>query len=261
MNALLNLNLLREHWIWENPQWVVQWMDLLHDASRPEDLVGVRSNVEERKQGQCIKSFGEWAEQWKVSKDTARYFIETLEKKDMVKVESLLYSTRLTINNYSSFITLTHDKRPKNTTNKQIPSLHTQIKNIFLVFYKEVVDDEDYYWTPIDGAKVRPLVEKILFKIKMRHEKNSIPPKENYDSEIIEGFLFILNSITDEWMLKNLSMAIIDSKFNNIFSNLKANAKSITANKKPSKFDGYEDAYKLVLESRGLTPTDGNKNN
>jgi hypothetical protein len=260
MNIAINLNAIRElQWIWDNPQWLKQWMDILYEASQPEQLVGVRDDVIERKVGQCVKSFGEWSEQWKITKDAARYFIELLEKKEFIITESLLFSTRLTINNFSTFATITHDKQRSGSLTKvkqesKTKTLHTQIKDIFLVFYKEAVQGEDYYWTRIDGAKVSPLVDKILFKIKKKHESKNIPPKANYDSEIIEGFLFLLNSIQDEWLLKNLSMAIIDSKFNNIYSNLKANATklSATANRKPSKFDGYEDAYKLVMESRGL---------
>ncbi len=235
-------------------------MDILHEASQPEQLVGVRSDVIEREYGQCVKSFGEWAEQWTVSKDTARYFIDMLEKKEMLKTESLLFSTRLTINNINAFVKSTHDKKELVTKkeNKKVKSLHSQIKEIFLAWYKQVMDDEDYYWNPIDGAKVKPIVDKILFKIKMRHEKQNIPPKTNYDEEIIEGWLYLLNSITDPWLLKELSMKLIDSKFNQIFSNLKANAKSITANRKPSKIDGYKNAYTLVMESRGTGKATGN---
>ena len=260
MNTQINLNALRTHWIWDNPQSLKQWMDILFAASQPDELVGVRDSVVERKYGQCVKSFGEWAEQWKVSKDTARYFVEMLEKQEMITTESLLFSTRLTVNKINTFVISTHDKARSGKTKEEqkTKSLHAQIKDIFLVFYKEAVQGEEYYWTKIDGAKIKPLIGKILFKIQKKHEAKNIPKKENYDSEIIEGFLFILNSITDEWMLRNLSLAIIDSKFNQIFSNLKANAKQFSANTKSTKFDGYKDAHQLVLESRGLSSPNNN---
>jgi len=89
-----------------------------------------------------------------------------------------------------------------------------EFKQIFLDFYK-LKTGEDYYWTAKDAGKVKSLVSKLKFKIK---EKSSAE-KEATDTEATKGFTHLLNMIADNWILSNLSMSIIDSKFNEIISN------------------------------------------
>lgn len=99
-------------------------------------------------------------------------------------------------------------------------SVSFEFKKIFEDFYFKATN-ENYYWTGKDAAKVKPLSNKILFKIK---EKSSAK-KENYDEDIVKGFKHLLSIIRDNWILSNLSMSIIDSKFNEIIAN--KNGKSI----------------------------------
>ncbi len=84
---------------------------------------------------------------------------------------------------------------------------------IFKKFYLEK-SKEEYYWTGKDAAKCKPLFNKLSFKIK---EKTGAKNVEN--SEVVTGFEYLLSIINDNWILSNLSMSVIDSKFNEIIAN------------------------------------------
>ncbi len=87
-------------------------------------------------------------------------------------------------------------------------------KPIFENFYFEKTKGK-YYWTGKDAGKCESLKTKLVFKIK---EKNSAK-KEIEDHDICEAFRYLLSIVRDDWILSNLSMAILDSKFNEIIAN------------------------------------------
>ena len=100
------------------------------------------------------------------------------------------------------------------------------IKNAFLSYYleqKQLI----YNWQPIDGTKTNSIIKKILFQVKTTYPDT---PPENEEKKINDGFIFILKNINDNWIIENLSLAIIDSKFNTIISKIK----NPTKNGKPT---------------------------
>jgi hypothetical protein len=100
-----------------------------------------------------------------------------------------------------------------------------EFKPIFEEFYFEKTK-EKYYWTGKDAAKCKPLFNKLLFKIK--EKKGGGASVEN--SEVVSGFKFLLSIISDNWILSNLSMAVIDSKFNEIIANKNGATKTQNGN-------------------------------
>ncbi len=105
------------------------------------------------------------------------------------------------------------NKRKENKSSENEFSAAKEFKPIFEKFYFEKTK-ENYYWTGKDAAKCKPLFNKLSFKIK---EKISAK-KEIENSEVITGFEYLLSIIKDEWILSNLSISIIDSKFNEIIA-------------------------------------------
>lgn len=98
--------------------------------------------------------------------------------------------------------------------NKFSVLLFNQIKNQFCSFYLEN-KKESYYWSGKDGGKVHPLCHKLVFKIKEKKpEKVDVS-----DSEIADAFKYFLTKIPPGFMTDNLSMSLIESKFNEIISN------------------------------------------
>lgn len=100
-------------------------------------------------------------------------------------------------------------------------SLFTLVKNSFLIFYAEKKETE-YYFQAKDGEKVKSLISKIKFKIK---EKSSAQKEKDVpDEEVLEGFeLFIKNAykVADQFILNNFSLSTLDSKFNDLYAQIK----------------------------------------
>jgi len=108
------------------------------------------------------------------------------------------------------------NKKKTSLVSKEVKELRLKIKKVFLDFYKNETDGSNYYWSAKDSAALIRLIKKINLKIEERYPKNP-----NKDDFIIDGFTHLIYSITDKWILNNLSITIIDSKFNDIFLQLK----------------------------------------
>jgi hypothetical protein len=101
-------------------------------------------------------------------------------------------------------------------------SLHTEVKNIFESKYFEI-KDERYYWTAKDAANCKQLINKVKFIIKSRE-------KPLTDENVINSVAHLIE-LTNGWVRDNLSMSILNSKFNEIIANGKGNNKK-TANRR-----------------------------
>lgn len=146
----------------------------------------------------------------------ARRVKKEQEATNPTSVESVQQSsTNSTVNdtvNVNATVNDTKDKKkPKNKF-----SGFKEIKESFESFYNHKTQGQ-YYWTAKDAGKVNPIISKLRFKIK---EKSGIEKESDIsDADLIKSFEVLLTIIKDEWILSNLSMAIIDSKFNEIMAN------------------------------------------
>lgn len=121
------------------------------------------------------------------------------------------------------------DETKKKFAEKISASLHSELKKMFLDFYLNKTTSE-YYWEAKDGKALNSIIAKLLFKIK---EKNPALKKESEEIEIKNGFRHFLAGIKDKWILENLSMTILSSKFNEIINQIiNPNGKSISNNNK-----------------------------
>lgn len=126
------------------------------------------------------------------------------------------------------------DETKKKFAEKISASLHSELKKMFLDFYLNKTTSE-YYWEAKDGLALKKIIDKLLFKIK---EKNPALKKESEESEIQNGFRHFLSGIKDKWILENLSMTILNSKFNEIINQIiNPNGKSNTNAVKKAVFD------------------------
>jgi hypothetical protein len=92
-------------------------------------------------------------------------------------------------------------------------SLHKGMKEIFQAYYHDV-NGLPYYWTGKDGNHLKQLIRKIEFL--MESEKMIIN-----DDSITEQFRFIVQNITDQWTKENLSISLVNSRFNEIVNKIK----------------------------------------
>ena len=124
-----------------------------------------------------------------------------------------------------------------NIPDAEASDVFNSCKKMFIDFYKSA-EHTEYYFTAKDAAKLKSLIKKIELKVK---EKNS---GQKESSEVIRGFdVFIRQAYTgsDKWIQQNFSLSTLDSKFNEIFIQLK-NGKVKTHDK----FEKLNKAYQSI---------------
>lgn len=89
--------------------------------------------------------------------------------------------------------------------------LHSILKQQFLDFYKGLTNEE-FYWDAKNASALKQLILKTKKKLREKEIKET-------DEKISESFQVLLERISDKWILDNLSVAIINSKFNEIIQN------------------------------------------
>lgn len=98
-------------------------------------------------------------------------------------------------------------------------SLHSFLKDDFLNWYKHL-KKTDYYWTAKDGSALKQIINKLKFST----EKEKV---EISDEIIRATFRKLIKSINDNWINENLSVPIINSKYNEIVTKIKSGTSSL----------------------------------
>lgn len=116
----------------------------------------------------------------------------------------------------------------------EIESLFSSIKKSFLAHYQKRFENE-YYFRSVDGKKIKSLIGKIKFKIK---EKNSgkKESEEITDRQILLAFEYYQSKafdVGDNWVNSNYSLSTLDSKFNELYTQIKnGKTNNTTSNKR-----------------------------
>ncbi len=92
---------------------------------------------------------------------------------------------------------------------KEKNPLHIKLRNQFLEFY-ENSRHIPYLWSGVDGKSLNEIIKKIKFIGKIEDE-----------DQINNIWIAILEKNPDKWINEHLSIAIINSKFNEIVSQIK----------------------------------------
>lgn len=94
---------IRSHWIYENPEYLKWWVDILMEANFEPKKVLIKNMLLECKRGEVLYSYVTWAKRWKTTRSKAMRFLKMLEKDSMIVLKSVTVTTRLTICNYDSY--------------------------------------------------------------------------------------------------------------------------------------------------------------
>lgn len=95
--------------------------------------------------------------------------------------------------------------------NEKSVNIITQGREIFCMYYKELTG-EDYYWTAKDAAHMRLILNMLRYSRKQK----SLP---DTDEGVMEALSTLLNSITDKWIIENMSVSTVLNKYNAIVAN------------------------------------------
>ena len=86
--------------------------------------------------------------------------------------------------------------------------INIKSRSVFESYVKSTFDT-DYYWTEKDAGSM----SKLLKKISSSRNQKGMPVD---DDSLLYALQSLLSSIHDDWILKNFSVAIINSKYNEI---------------------------------------------
>lgn len=94
---------------------------------------------------------------------------------------------------------------------KKYPTLYPTLKDMWMKYYKHKTGKE-YYFCAKDAGSLTGLIDKIIFQL----TEHQTPATDEIVTINMRAFLA---SITDKWVLENLELPIVNSKFNVLFKN------------------------------------------
>ena len=132
---------LSNHWIWEKPEYLKWWMDILMQANIETKKVLIKGQLIEVGRGEVIYSYETWANRWKINKSKVLRFLKMLEKDSMIVLKSETVTTRLTICKYDTYQGERNDsetqvKRTRNASETQVKPTK-EVKELENVISKE----------------------------------------------------------------------------------------------------------------------------
>lgn len=100
------------------------------------------------------------------------------------------------------------EEKNENPKTKKEPTIVTKARNIFEPFFEKKTG-EKYYWKAADGAQMKRLISQLKFS----RESRGLPTT---DDDLLAALQVFLDKINDNWMLANLSVPNISSKYNEL---------------------------------------------
>ncbi|HAT76073.1 MAG TPA: hypothetical protein DCS19_04320 [Flavobacterium sp.] len=94
---------IKDHWLWRSDNRLKWWIDILLSVSYTDSKVLIKGTLIECKRGQSIRSLDSWARDWNVSKGSVRDFFKLLQSDQMITLESLVFTTRITVCKYDDY--------------------------------------------------------------------------------------------------------------------------------------------------------------
>jgi hypothetical protein len=94
---------IQKHWIWQDANRLKWWIDLLLRANHEDKKILFDGTLRECKKGEILTSLSKLAEEWGVSRDVARHFLNMLESDAMIVRKTTQKYTQITICNYASY--------------------------------------------------------------------------------------------------------------------------------------------------------------
>lgn len=108
----------------------------------------------------------------------------------------------------------THSDNPPSKPKRRPNPLNSEARKLFEERYQDLFSSS-YYWCAKDAGNMSSLLKKLKFQ----REKKNLPID---DQGVLNALKYLLDSITDGWILENFSVTNINSKFNEIVSQIMA---------------------------------------
>jgi hypothetical protein len=225
---------LNNHWIWDKPEYLKWWLDILMQANIESKKVLIKNQLIEVERGDVVYSYETWANRWKINKSKVLRFLKMLEKDSMIVLKSETVTTRITICKYDTYQGERNDnetqvKRNWNASETQVKPTKElkEIKNE-IILNKYIIDEEFF--------KELPMQIPFASQLKTIHEINDsqlekylteyLAVNEGKDFKTIQDLkrdfnYFVKNSINFQSKTKsNYNKPIEKPKSKNVFDEL-----------------------------------------
>ena len=225
---------LNNHWIWDKPEYLKWWLDILMQANIEPKKVLIKNQLIEVERGDVVYSYETWANRWKINKSKVLRFLKMLEKDSMIVLKSETVTTRITICKYDTYQGERNDsetqvKRNWNASETQVKPTKElkEIKNE-IILNKYIIDEEFF--------KELPMQIPFASQLKTIHEINDsqlekylteyLAVNEGKDFKTIQDLkrdfnYFVKNSINFQSKTKsNYNKPIEKPKSKNVFDEL-----------------------------------------
>jgi hypothetical protein len=225
---------LNNHWIWDKPEYLKWWLDILMQANIESKKVLIKNQLIEVERGDVVYSYETWANRWKINKSKVLRFLKMLEKDSMIVLKSETVTTRITICKYDTYQGERNDnetqvKRNWNASETQVKPTKElkEIKNE-IILNKYIIDEEFF--------KELPMQIPFASQLKTIHEINDsqlekylteyLAVNEGKDFKTIQDLkrdfnYFVKNSINFQSKTKsNYNKPIEKQKSKNVFDEL-----------------------------------------
>ena len=165
-------------------------------------------------------SIRDLSKRWHCSTTKVRKIISILSDENLIK-KNTLSNTRSTIVITVDSAKKTKKKNTLSNTLENTPrnTLYQSIVDNFDTRYKSMFNDS-FVWSAKEGKAINGIIQKLQFKMKKKGT-------EITDDQTKLSFKVFLDNITDKWILANYSPTTLNSKFNEIISQIYANHNSV----------------------------------
>ena len=152
-----------DHWLYRDPWKFRNWIDLIGLANFEEHKLEIGGEIFLCKRGQSLRSLQTLANRWKCDKSKVRRFLKLLERDDMIRIENVKKTTRITICNYDSYQIERNDhetkvKRKRNANETQTnpnkkeknirkKEFQDQLNPYLEKYGKDLLNEFYLYWT------------------------------------------------------------------------------------------------------------------
>ena len=131
------------------------------------------------------------------------------KEKELLEKEKALCALEEELKKREAELDAQSDKPPSKPKKRPNP-LNSEARKLFEEHYQAIFSSS-YYWSAKDAGNMSSLLKKLKFQ----REKKSLPTD---DQGVLNALKYLLDSITDGWILENFSVTNINSKFNEIVS-------------------------------------------
>jgi hypothetical protein len=240
---------IRDHWVFQDENYFRAWCIILMKVNHEPNKVLIHGKLYECERGQSLLSLQSWVEEFGITRWTVqkvRTFFKLLQEDEMIKLEGMRKTTRLTVCNYDTYqdSQQTANKQPTSSqqaANKQPTSSQQQYKNY--KNDKEPKEPKEKKPAASRSVSENDFIDQVIKEFSAAHGDYEIitPGKERAaagrlvkkyrekypeanSQETVQGLRAYFDQcvkIKDDWYRQNMSLPLITSKFNEINKILK----------------------------------------